>query len=111
MPISAFAQPQPLTEAALARMELAGQPVRRSEDIRRRLLVTLLTVGFYYYPSLVTDSLSFFACYHVDRPESGALYADNSRVGFHNTHAAVSVFACYHVDRPDLTFSMLAIPG
>ena len=80
--VSAFAQPQAPTAAALAQLGGTHTPqASKSEEIRRRLLVTLLVVGFYYYPSLVTDSLSFFACYNVDRLTPGTLYPGNSRVG------------------------------
>lgn len=77
---SPFAQGQPPTQAALARLGLPGQGIKRSEDIRRRLLVTLLVVGFYYYPSLVIDALSFFACYTVDQTGSDVMYPDTLRV-------------------------------
>lgn len=81
--VSAFAQDhgQPPTQAALARLALPGHGIKRSEEIRRRLLVTLLVVGFYYYPSLIIDSLSFFACYNVDRVGPDVMYPENSRVG------------------------------
>ena len=44
--------------------------------------MTLLVVAFYYYPSLVTAALSFFACYSVDSvgPGSSIAYPQNSRV-------------------------------
>ncbi len=52
------------------------------DSLRCRLLVTLLTVLFYFYPSLLTTSLSLFACYHIDRTgsSSGAAYPQNARV-------------------------------
>ena len=78
--MSPFAQGQPPTQAALARLALPGQSIKRSEDIRRRLLVTLLVVGFYYYPSLVIDALSFFACFNVDRSGRDVMYPDTLRV-------------------------------
>lgn len=42
----------------------------RHAELRRRLLVTLVTVSFYYYPSLLTTSLSLFACYRIDPLEA-----------------------------------------
>ena len=38
-----------------------------SQVLRRPLLITLLTVLFYYYPSLLATTLSLFACYTLDR--------------------------------------------
>ena len=35
-------------------------------ELKRRLLVTLLTAIFYYYPSLLTATLSLFTCYRID---------------------------------------------
>ena len=51
-------------------------------DLRRRLLVTLLSVLFYYYPSLLTTVLSLFACLRIDpaKPTSSQLYPQNVRV-------------------------------
>lgn len=48
-------------------------------DLKRRLLVTLLTVIFYYYPSLLSTSLSLFACYRIDAsyPSSAVAYPQN----------------------------------
>jgi len=48
-------------------------------ELKRRLLVTLLTVIFYYYPSLLSTSLSLFACYRIDAsyPSSAVAYPQN----------------------------------
>ena len=35
-------------------------------ELQRRLLVTLLTAIFYFYPSLLTATLSLFTCYRID---------------------------------------------
>ena len=52
----------------------AGRP-----ELKRRLLVTLLTVVFCYYPSLLSTSLSLFACYRIDAsyPSSAVAYPQN----------------------------------
>ena len=55
------------------------QPTTASVQLRERLLVTLLAVIFYYYPSLLLNTWSLFACYQVDRP-NGVSYPDNCRV-------------------------------
>ena len=56
----------------------------RLAELRRRLLVTLLSVLFYYYPSLLTTILSLLACYRIDpsTPASGELYSEYARVSF-----------------------------
>jgi len=50
----------------------------------RRMLITLLTALFYYYPSLLATTLSLFACYRLDRVTPldgvGVLHARVSRV-------------------------------
>lgn len=43
---------------------MLNQP--RSEELRRRLLITFLEVTFFYYPSLLTATLQIFACFHID---------------------------------------------
>lgn len=51
-------------------------------ELKRRLLVALLTVTFYYYPSYLTTALSLFECYHID-PTSQQLeqyYPENAQV-------------------------------
>ncbi len=80
VPRSAFAQPPP--GSALTRYGIPVTQISKSEELKRRFLVTVLVVAFYYYPNLVTDALSFFACYDVDRLGSLGLvpYPENSRV-------------------------------
>ena len=53
-------------------------------QLRRRLLVTLLTVTFFHYPSLLTATLSLFTCYRLDvsAPTSAIQYPEHLRVGF-----------------------------
>ena len=53
----------------------------RPAELRRRLLVTFVTVIFYYYPSLLTTSLSLFACYRIDPLEAqmGQYYPQNAQ--------------------------------
>ena len=53
----------------------------RHADLRQRLLVTLVTVSFYYYPSLLTTSLSLFACYRIDPIQApmGQSYPQNAQ--------------------------------
>ena len=54
-------------------------------ELKRRLLITLLEVLFYYYPSLLTTTLSLFACFHID--PAGA-----ANVQYHNAQVSVLVF-------------------
>ena len=51
-------------------------------ELQRRLRITALTVIFYYYPSLLTTTLSLFQCYHIDprRPQPGQMYFGNAKV-------------------------------
>lgn len=59
--------------------------------LQRRLLVTLLTALFYFYPSLVTTTLSLFACYQLDyQPSSTVSYPLNARVGLCTTCTSYS---------------------
>ena len=53
----------------------------RHAELRRRLLVTLVTVSFYCYPSLLTTSLSLFAYYRIDPLEAqmGQSYPQNAQ--------------------------------
>ena len=57
-------------------------PIKKREDLRQRLLITLLSTVFYYYPSLLTTALSLFQCYHIDpqSPQQGQHYFSNARV-------------------------------
>ena len=54
----------------------------------QRMLVMLLTLLFYYYPSMLTSTLSLFTCYRLDQNTDAVKYWGNARVG-------LSV-ACYH---------------
>lgn len=51
-------------------------------ELKRRLLVALLTVTFYYYPSYLTTALSLFECYHIDPTSQQAeqYYPENAQV-------------------------------
>ena len=40
------------------------------------MLVTFLSVLFYYYPSLLTTILSLFSCYRIDHLSPGQLYPE-----------------------------------
>ena len=52
------------------------------------MLITLLEVLFYYYPSLLTTTLSLFACFHID-PSGSA----NSQ--YHNAQVCASQYVLY----------------
>ena len=54
----------------------------RAAELNSRMLVTLLSVLFYYYPSLLTTILSLFACYHIDPefPAADELYPQYAQV-------------------------------
>ena len=49
-------------------------------ELQRRLLVTLLSVLFFYYPSLLTTILSLFACYRIDPSSPTGAYPQFARV-------------------------------
>ena len=68
------AQPSALTAFTRWQNKLA--------ELKRRMLITLLCVVFYYYPSLLTTVLSLFSCYHIDpaSPHANQLYPQNARV-------------------------------
>ena len=54
---------------------------RLAEDkLGRRILVSLLTVIFYYYPSILTTTLSTFTCHRLDTPATLEKYSGNARV-------------------------------
>ena len=67
----------PSSDALPAAVEHVG-----GEALKRRLLITLLTVLFYFYPSLLATTLSLFQCYHIDGGNSRQtlLYPQNARV-------------------------------
>lgn len=56
-----------------------AQPTAANPHLRERLLTTFLAVVFYYYPSLLLNTWSLFACYQVDRLQ-GLAYPENSKV-------------------------------
>ena len=97
-PRSAFAQAQ--VPRSPAQVDTQVQQMSRSEDLKCRSLVTVLVVAFYYYPNLVTDALSFFACYNVDpgsRSADGA-YAAKAKVGCTSSAHIVKCDACVRFD-------------
>jgi hypothetical protein len=70
--------------------------------VARKLPVTLMVVAFYAYPSLVQASLSFFACWRIDRapPEvqlpPGATAPLNHTAGYWVSDMTQQCFAGYH---------------
>ena len=60
----------------------------RAAELSSRMLVTLLSVLFYYYPSLLTTILSLFACYRIDPefPAADELYPQYAQVSLPFTH-------------------------
>ena len=54
----------------------------KASELNSRMLVTLLSVLFYYYPSLLTTILSLFACYRIDPefPAADELYPQYAQV-------------------------------
>ena len=54
----------------------------QAAELSSRMLVTLLSVLFYYYPSLLTTILSLFACYRIDPefPAADELYSQYAQV-------------------------------
>lgn len=67
--------------ASFSWQALSGWHTRLAE-LHNRLRVTLLSVLFYYYPSLLTTILSLFACYRIDpaMPASDELYPEYAQV-------------------------------
>ena len=55
----------------------------KGSSLQCRMLVTLLTVLFYYFPSILTTTLSLFTCYRLDRPATFANYPGNAQVSLH----------------------------
>ena len=64
-----------------------GAAPRRQTALAQRMLVTLLTLLFYYYPSILTSTLSLFTCYHLDQNTDAVKYWDNARVGLCASYA------------------------
>ena len=56
-------------------------------ELNRRLLVTLLTVLFFYFPSIFTTTLAFFTCYHLDSAATFAAYPGNATASFSSASA------------------------
>ena len=54
----------------------------RLAELHNRLRITVLSVLFYYYPSVLTTILSLFACYRIDpaTPASDELYPQFAKV-------------------------------
>ena len=73
-----------LTSSPVAGAQQPPDPHGRSTDLPQRLLITLLTTVFYYYPSILTVALSLFQCYHIDprSPQPSQLYPQNALVSF-----------------------------
>ena len=65
----------------------------RLAELHNRLRITLLSVLFYYYPSVLTTILSLFACYRIDpaAPASDELYPEFAQV---RILVPTRVFAC-----------------
>ena len=65
----------------------------RLAELHNRLHITLLSVMFYYYPSVLTTTLSLFACYRIDaaRSASDELYPEFAQV---RIPVPTSFFAC-----------------
>ncbi|KAL0045512.1 hypothetical protein WJX82_008793 [Trebouxia sp. C0006] len=71
----------PVQSALAASVHSAAPSQSASAELRQGLLVTLLAVLFYYYPSLLTNAWSLFACCKVDRL-SGVAYPQNSQAAW-----------------------------
>lgn len=67
----------------------------KAAELNSRMLVTLLSVLFYYYPSLLMTILSLFACYHIDPeyPAADELYPQYAQVTA--THQISITFLCF----------------
>ncbi len=72
---------KPVAASIDSRQPAAAATHRLAEDkLGRRILVSLLTVIFYYYPSILTTTLSLFTCYRLDTPATFNRYPGNARV-------------------------------
>ena len=60
----------------------------KAAELKSRVRVTLLSVLFYYYPSLLTTILSLFACYRIDPefPAIDELYPQYAQVSVPSMH-------------------------
>jgi len=64
------------------------------DELQRRMLVTLLAVLFFYFPSIFTTTLAFFTCYRLDSAATYAAYPGNAKASFtcqHRPHALASL--------------------
>lgn len=77
--------------------------------LHRRLLVTLLLVLTYFFPSLLTAALSLFACYRIDRLTAGLFYSQNYRVRAQLLSCTVTAHPSHA--RAVLKCACLASPG
>ncbi|DBA86046.1 TPA: hypothetical protein ACH3X1_005573 [Trebouxia sp. C0004] len=70
-------------------------------ELQRRLLVTLLTVLFFYYPSLLTTILSLFACYRIDASSPNGAYPQFARAtwawGYWLPDMSIRCFVGWHL--------------
>ena len=68
----------------------------RAAELNSRMLVTLLSVLFYYYPSLLTTILSLFACYRIDPeyPAADELYPEYAQVSIPYMHHLLLLCSC-----------------
>lgn len=55
-------------------------PLNNRAGLQRRLLVTVLTVTFYYYPGVLTTTLSLFLRYPLDSFSINAKYPHKAQV-------------------------------
>lgn len=69
------------------------QHANAASELRRRLLITLLEVLFFYFPSLLTTTLNLFACFHID--PSGAASAQ-----YHNAQVRLTSPGAQLMDMP-----------
>ncbi|DBA80681.1 TPA: hypothetical protein ACH3X1_007922 [Trebouxia sp. C0004] len=65
----------------MSQAQPAGAATHRlaQDKLGRRILVSLLTVIFYYYPSILTTTLSLFTCYRLDTLATFNKYPGNVR--------------------------------
>ncbi|KAL0036883.1 hypothetical protein WJX77_003471 [Trebouxia sp. C0004] len=69
----------------MSQAQPAGAATHRlaQDKLGRRILVSLLTVIFYYYPSILTTTLSLFTCYRLDTLATFNKYPGNVRAKGH----------------------------
>ncbi|KAL0052667.1 hypothetical protein WJX82_005691 [Trebouxia sp. C0006] len=70
-------------------------------ELQRRLLVTLLSVLFFYYPSLLTTILSLFACHRIDPSSPTGTYPQFARAtwawGYWLPDMSIRCFVGWHL--------------